>query len=180
LQLDMDHASMPTGRPFDFDQSCAAPPHAPFLPTEPIKAEAMKILLPVDGSDYTKRMLAYLGAHDDLLGPDHEYIVFTAVAQIPPHAARFLDKALLEGYYQEQADEVLAPIKAYAAQNGWKIRALHAPGPAAQAIAGLADSEHAGLIVMGTHGHSALGSVLLGSVASGVLARCKVPVLLVR
>jgi len=33
---------------------------------------------------------------------------------------------------------------------------------------------------MGTHGHSSLGNVILGSVASGVLARCKVPVLLIR
>jgi nucleotide-binding universal stress UspA family protein len=32
---------------------------------------------------------------------------------------------------------------------------------------------------MGTHGHSALGSVLLGSVTTGVLARCKVPMLLI-
>ena len=28
----------------------------------------MKILIAVDGSDYTKRMLAYLAAHDELLG----------------------------------------------------------------------------------------------------------------
>jgi nucleotide-binding universal stress UspA family protein len=34
--------------------------------------------------------------------------------------------------------------------------------------------------VMGTHGHTALGNVVLGSVASGVLARSKVPVLLIR
>jgi nucleotide-binding universal stress UspA family protein len=34
--------------------------------------------------------------------------------------------------------------------------------------------------VMGSHGHSAFGSMLLGSVASGVLARCRVPVLMIR
>jgi nucleotide-binding universal stress UspA family protein len=44
----------------------------------------------------------------------------------------------------------------------------------------LADAERSDLIVMGTHGHSAFGSAILGSVASGVLARCKVPVLLIR
>jgi nucleotide-binding universal stress UspA family protein len=33
---------------------------------------------------------------------------------------------------------------------------------------------------MGSHGQSALGNVVLGSVASGVLARCDVPVLLIR
>jgi nucleotide-binding universal stress UspA family protein len=36
------------------------------------------------------------------------------------------------------------------------------------------------LIVMGSHGHSSLGNVVLGSVANRVLARCKTPVLLIR
>ena len=140
----------------------------------------MKILLPVDGSDYTKRMLSYIAAHDELLGPGHEYIVFTAVTPIPPHATRFLDRNTVDDYYREQAEHVLKPVRAFADQQGWKIGVAHVPGHAAEAIAALAEAEKPGLIVMGTHGHSALGNAILGSVASGVLARCKVPVLLIR
>jgi nucleotide-binding universal stress UspA family protein len=55
----------------------------------------------------------------------------------------------------------------------------HAVGQAAQAIAHKAESEGFDLVVMGTHGHSSLAQVVMGSVATGVLARCKVPVLLV-
>ena len=33
----------------------------------------MKILAAVDGSPYSKRMLAYLAAHDEWLGAHHEY-----------------------------------------------------------------------------------------------------------
>ena len=47
---------------------------------------AMKIRLPVDGSAYTKRMLGYIAAHDELLGPGHEYTLFTVVMRVPPHA----------------------------------------------------------------------------------------------
>ncbi|MEG0445197.1 MAG: universal stress protein, partial [Comamonas sp.] len=36
------------------------------------------------------------------------------------------------------------------------------------------------LIVMGTHGHSALGRLVMGSVSSQVLAGCTIPVLLIR
>ena len=36
------------------------------------------------------------------------------------------------------------------------------------------------LVIMGSHGHGALGSLMLGSAASKVLAQCKVPVLIVR
>jgi nucleotide-binding universal stress UspA family protein len=140
----------------------------------------MKILLPVDGSDYTKRMLSYIAAHDELLGPSHQYVFFTAVAPIPPHAAHFLDRRTVEPYYDEQAEQVLRPVKRFAGQQGWNFRASHAVGYAAEAIAAFADAERPDLIVMGTHGHAALGQVILGSVGSGVLARCNGPVLFVR
>ena len=140
----------------------------------------MKILLPVDGSDYTKRMLSYIAAHDELLGRRHQYLLFTAVVPIPAHAARFLDRQTLDMYYLEQAEEVLRPVRRFAEQNAWNFHASHAAGHAADAIAAFADAERPDLIVMGTHGHSALASVVMGSVGNGVLARCKLPVLLVR
>jgi len=46
-------------------------------------------------------------------------------------------------------------------------------------MASLAEELQSDLIIIGTHGHSALGSVVLGSVANGVLARCQTPVLLI-
>lgn len=140
----------------------------------------MNILLPVDGSDYTKRMLSYLAAHDELLGSGHEYTVLTVVAPIPPHAARFLEPGIVEDYYREQAEHVLRPVKAFVDQQAWKTSVSHVAGHPAEAIAEFAEAQKVGLIVMGTHGHSALGNALLGSVASGVLARCNVPVLLIR
>ena len=140
----------------------------------------MKILLPVDGSEYTRRMLAYIAAHDELLGAGHEFVAFTAVPPIPPRAASFLDRGTVEDHYRDLADQVLKPVKAFAEQNGWKLRTAHLTGHAADTIAAFAESERPDLIVMGTHGHSSLGNVLLGSVVTGVLARCKTPVLLVR
>ena len=140
----------------------------------------MKILLPVDGSDYTKRMLGYVAAHDELFGAAHEYTVFTAVAPISAYATRFLDSQTLADYYREQADSVLRPVRKFVEQHQWKVAIAHEAGHAAEAIASLAAQLQPDLIVMGTHGHTALGNVVLGSVATGVLARCKVPVLLVR
>ena len=140
----------------------------------------MKILLPIDGSEHTKRMLSYIAAHDDLLGPGHDYTVFTVVPAVPLHVTRFLDRTTIESYYQDQADEVMRPVKRFAEQQGWKISTAHATGPAAEEIAAFAEAQKPDLIVMGTHGHSSLGNVIMGSVATGVLARCKQPVLLVR
>ncbi|HJV62797.1 MAG TPA: universal stress protein [Albitalea sp.] len=140
----------------------------------------MKILLPVDGSAYTKRMLSYIAAHDELLGREHEYTVFTVVAPIPGYAASFLEPKMIEDYHLQQAAEVLQPVRSFAEQQGWTFTCSHVVGHAAAAIAELAQAERFDLIVMGTHGHSAMGNVVLGSVTTGVLARCKTPMLLVR
>lgn len=140
----------------------------------------MKILLPVDGSEFTKRMLAYLAAHDDLLGSPREHVFLNVVAPIPSHAARFLDRSVLDDYYRDEAEQVLRPVRAFAEQNGWKASFVQAHGHAADVIAERAQALGAELIVMGSHGHSALGNVALGSVATGVLARAKTPVLLIR
>lgn len=139
----------------------------------------MKILLPVDGSDYTKRMLSYLAAHDELLGGAHDYIVFTATTPIPPHVSHFLNKEMVDSYHQDEAEKVLRPIALFASQVGWRIRTCHEATEPAAAIAALAENEHVDLIVMGTHGHSALAHLVMGSVTSAVLARCKNPLLLI-
>ena len=140
----------------------------------------MKVLLPVDGSEYTKRMLGFVAAHQELFGENSEFTVFTVVPSIPGRASHVVDKGVLDSYYAEQAEAVLAPVQKFAALHAWKASMRHAHGPVAEAIAALAVDERSDLIVMGSHGHTALGNVLLGSVATGVLARCKTPVLLVR
>ena len=140
----------------------------------------MKILVAVDGSAYTKRMLAYLAANNELLGPDHDYTVFTAVSSIPAYATRFAGAQATTEHYEEQAQQVLAPIKAFVDQQGWKAQMRHAAGYAPDAIAAFANEHKPDLLVMGTHGETALSNLVLGSVVTGVLARCKVPVLLIR
>jgi nucleotide-binding universal stress UspA family protein len=140
----------------------------------------MKILLPVDGSKYTKRMLSYIAAHDELLGSGHEYLLFSVVPALSSRAAEFFDRRARDEYYQDEAQKVLRSALAFAEKQGWKVRSAHASGHAAEEIARFAAKEKPDLIVMGTHGHSALGNVLLGSVAAGVLARCKVPLLFIR
>jgi nucleotide-binding universal stress UspA family protein len=52
--------------------------------------------------------------------------------------------------------------------------------PPAATIVETADSERCDLIVMGSHGHGAIGQLLLGSVTARVAATCSVPLLIVR
>ena len=140
----------------------------------------MKILVAADGSPFTKRMLAYIAAHDELFGTAHEYTAITVVPPIPPHATGFLSRDVIDAYYQEQAEAVLEPVRAFAKQAGWTLLTRHAVGSAGDAVAELANTGKFDLVVMGTHGHSSLVGVVLGSVTTRTIAQCQQPVLLVR
>ena len=59
----------------------------------------MKILMPVDGSDYTKRMLAYLAAHSELLPGNHEYTVFNVIEPFSPYDTSFAKAVSMEDFH---------------------------------------------------------------------------------
>lgn len=140
----------------------------------------MKILLAVDGSAYSKKMLAYLSTHESLLNTNNEYHVFTAQPALPPRARAAVGKEIVDNYHTEEAEKVLAPISKFLLRHGINAKGTWKVGPAGVSIAKMAESGKFDLIVMGSHGHSALANLVMGSVATQVLAHCKVPVLLVR
>jgi len=140
----------------------------------------MKILAPVDGSSYTKRMLAYVAAHDDWLGGQHSYTVLNVQAAVPPRAAAVIDKADLKAYYETEAEEVFKPIRTFFSKQGIQAQYVAKIGHAAEVIAQQADKGAYDLVVLGSHGQSALLNLVMGSVATKVIANCKLPVLLVR
>ncbi len=82
---------------------------------------------------------------------------------------------------EEAARKVLAAASAQATGIGMDAATLHvADRYAAEAIVEAAEREGCDLIVMASHGRRALGRLLLGSQTSEVLARCGVPVLVIR
>lgn len=140
----------------------------------------MKVLLAVDGSAYSKKMLAYLSTHESLLNTTNEYHVFTAQPALPPRARAAVGKEIVDNYHTEEAEKVLAPVSKFLLRHGINAKGTWKVGPAGISIAKMAESGKFDLVVMGSHGHSALANLVMGSVATQVLAHCKVPVLLVR
>ena len=140
----------------------------------------MNILLAVDGSPYTKKMLAYLTTHDLFLSDKNNYTVFTVQAALPPRARAAVGKEIVKNYYRDEAEKVLGPVTKFLlrhridAKSSWEI------GHAGESIAKFADGGDFDLLIMGSHGHGTLVNLVMGSVATQVLAHCKVPVLLVR
>ena len=139
----------------------------------------MKILLAVDGSPYTKKMLAYLAAHE-LYSPKNEYTALTVQLMLPTQARTALGKELVTKYYEDEGLRILAPVHKFLERHRVKAKGIWKTGNAGELIAKLADAEKFDLVVMGSHGHGALVNLMVGSVATKVLASCKVPVLIVR
>jgi nucleotide-binding universal stress UspA family protein len=139
----------------------------------------MKILLAVDGSPYTKKMLAYLAANE-MFSPKNEYTVFTAQLMLPSQARAALGKELVAKYYEDEAHRIMNPVHKFLERQGVKAKAVWKTGNAGELIAKLAEAEKFDLVVMGSHGRGALANLVVGSVATKVLASCTVPVLIVR
>ena len=140
----------------------------------------MKILVAVDGSSYTKRMLAYLAAHDEWLGDQQTYTVLHTTPALPARAVGALDKSLVKGYYTEEAEKVFKPIRTFFDKQRIRAEFVSKVGVPHEVIAKLAEEGGYQLLMMGSHGHGNLGNLVMGSVATKVMAHCRTPVLLVR
>lgn len=140
----------------------------------------MNILLAVDGSPYTKRMLAYLEEHKELFGANAKYTALTVIVPVPPHVTSFIGKQNLDDYYADEAQKVLEPVQAFAEKHQFELATLQRVGHAADVIAKTATAGKFDLLIMGSQGHSNVESLLLGSVTSRVMARCTTPMLVIR
>lgn len=79
------------------------------------------------------------------------------------------------------ATRVLGAIARQAKELGVRCKTMHVGRyPPAETIVDTAKSERCDLIVMGSHGHGALGQLLVGSVTTRVAATSTVPLLIVR
>jgi nucleotide-binding universal stress UspA family protein len=140
----------------------------------------MKTLIAVDGSAFTQQLLDHITTQRALLGPEPQVTLLTVVPAIPPRATHYIAADVVTGYYREQADAVLAPALAKLRAAGIEAQTVYRHGHAPDVIADMATGQAFDLLVMGSHGHSALSGLVLGSVVTGTLARCKTPVLVVR
>jgi nucleotide-binding universal stress UspA family protein len=140
----------------------------------------MKILVAADGSKFTKRMLAYLAAHDEWQGSQHQYTVLTVIGALPPRAAAALAKKIVQDHYAEEAEKVFKPIREFFTKQGITAQYVNKVGEPGEEIGDFARKGRFDLLVMGSHGHGALARLVLGSVTSRTLASCEVPLLIVR
>jgi nucleotide-binding universal stress UspA family protein len=143
-------------------------------------AETGPVLIAYDGSDVAKGAIAEAGRQ---LGPGRDAVVITVWQ---PFNVGFLapDDLALDARESEAvrkaAGEVAAAGASLANEAGFKAQSREAnAAPSWKGIVESAEEHDASLIVMGSHGRSGLGSVLIGSVAEAVAAHSQRSVLIV-
>lgn len=140
----------------------------------------MKILLPLDGSDYSRSAVEFVASRSTLIGTEPEVQLMNVQLAVPPRAARMVGKAALSDYYADESDKVLKPALRRLARVGVQAKPRAMVGSPGEVIAAAATAGKADLIVMGSHGKSALRGLLVGSVTNAVLARSRTPLLVLR
>ncbi|MFC7513867.1 universal stress protein [Herbaspirillum sp. GCM10030257] len=141
----------------------------------------MKILSAVDGSIYTAKAVDFLIARFNWFKELPELHVLYVQEPIPEGRAKaVLGTAAVENYYREGAEAILLPHQELLRSKGISFKAGYVVGEVAEQIHAYTERHQIDMVVMGAHGHGALKNLIMGSVATKVIARSSVPVLLIR
>ncbi len=139
--------------------------------------ELKKILVPVDGSEYSMRAAGY--ATNKAKHMDSEILLI--------HCHKSFPVVLGEPYFQKAINKVmkksnalLDPYKKIVQDAGVAFIDRILEGPAAHVICEVAKIEKIDMIVMGCRGRNDLEGLLLGSCTHRVLKTAPCPVLVIR
>lgn len=140
-----------------------------------------KILVPIDGSENAQRALQYAArtAKDHKAASIHVLTVHPE-PMVQGSVSVYLDSDKLKEVYREQGEALLKRAAALVKPSGVPCTQEMLFGDIAPTIAGRADELGCDVIVMGTRGLSALGSLVLGSSANKVVHLTQLPVTLVK
>jgi nucleotide-binding universal stress UspA family protein len=142
----------------------------------------MKILFAADGS---LQSLAALETLVRSFAYFRETPSLTLLCVHPPlpyrgAAAAAAGQAAVQRYYDEENAAALAGARELLTARNIAFEAETRIGTPAEEIVNRAEEGGFTMIAMGTHGHTALANLVMGSVSTGVVARSKVPVLLLK
>lgn len=141
----------------------------------------MKILVAVDGSAYSTKAVKHVVKNIHWFSGTPELHLLHVKLPLPSGRARsFLGSDVVNKYYQDEGKAALAPSEKLLRKAEFPFHSEFKVGEVADEIQAYVKKNRIDMIVMGSHGHGALANLVMGSVATKVLATAKVPVLIVR
>jgi nucleotide-binding universal stress UspA family protein len=137
--------------------------------------QVRKILIPIDFSTVSEQAL-YYGCHlaASWKASIHLLHVNEAPAMMTSEQAFAFDYSDLDKEMQDRLDHMRQNLKS---KFSAEIFIHYKSGFASEEIRDVAESEGCGLIIMGTHGATGLGRMLLGSHTARIIEKADIPVL---
>lgn len=142
------------------------------------------ILVPLDGSALAEQVLPHVHA----LAANEGTTKITLLRAVPPVFTTSVDYSGLMASdisdsmitLEHEAESYLAGIADTFRAEGYTVTTEVSAMPAAEAILDYADTQHADLIAIATHGRSGISRFVFGSVTQKVVQTAPVPVLVIR
>lgn len=145
-------------------------------------AGTWRVLVAVDGSPASRKAVEHVVAmsRDGRDPRSLEIHLANVQPSLPGDVSGFVAKGSAEGFHQQQAEQAMAQAREAIAAAGLTFHQHSAVGSPGRLLAETARQQGCDMIVIGSRGHGAASSALLGSVAQSTLEHATVPVLLVK
>jgi nucleotide-binding universal stress UspA family protein len=146
----------------------------------------MKILVPYDGSPPSQRAVEYSLRIATAVGKPTVDLHLLNVQEADPDVLDYFRRdaadvaARLVSARRETGAKLLEPPSRTVENADVRVERTVLIGDAADVIGSYADNQRCDMVVMGTRGLGTVGGMFLGSVATKVIQRVKVPVTLVK
>lgn len=139
--------------------------------------EYKSILVPFDGSEFSKKSLSRACELAKIDGAD--LTVLYVIPRYEEMVEFFRTESIKNSLYNE-AKRILKEAETIAASNGVSIASTIQEGNAGDRIVDLSDGLKTDLIVMGTHGWKGVSKAVIGSTAERVIMNASCPILVVK
>ena len=142
-------------------------------------AKIKAILVAVDGSEHSDRAVQHAL---DLVsaGLAAELHLVNAQPNFGGAISTFIGKDQIDAHHREEGNKALASAVELAKKAAVPAKVHIGVGRHGEVVKDFVDKTGAGMVVLGTRGHTGLAGVLLGSVAQDVIAHVSVPVTLIK
>lgn len=142
-------------------------------------ANMKAILVAVDGSATSDRAVRHA---IDLLaaGLPAELHLLNVQPNLGGAVSAFVSREQIDSHHRDEGNKALASAIDLAKKASVPAKVHIGVGRQGEIVGDYVDKLGAGMVILGTRGHTGLAGVLLGSVAQDVIAHSKVPVVLVK
>lgn len=140
----------------------------------------LKLLVPVDGSENSLRLVEYLIKWLGRLAEPVDLHLINVQPGLHGDVGMFLSHEQMRDYHHDEGIKALQAARDRLDAAGVLYTFHISVGDPAELIVQFARDQQCDQIVMGTRGLGRLGSLLLGSVASRVIQLADVPVMLIK